>query len=45
MAAEIPGARLAVLEGAGHISNIEAPGRFNAALAAFLAEPALRAAA
>jgi pimeloyl-ACP methyl ester carboxylesterase len=37
MAARIPGARLAELPGAGHISNIEAPGAFNAALGAFLA--------
>lgn len=33
----IPGARLVVIEGAGHVSNIEAPGAFNAALLAFLA--------
>lgn len=38
MAAAIRGARLAIIEGAGHISNIEAPAEFNAALAAFLAE-------
>lgn len=36
MAAAIPGARLVVLDGAGHISNLEAPQAFNAALAAFL---------
>lgn len=26
----IPGARLAIIPGAGHVSNLEAPGRFNA---------------
>jgi len=36
MAGAIPGARLHVLEGAGHISNVEAPAAFNAALDAFL---------
>lgn len=36
MAAAIPGAALVVLDGAGHVSNIEAPDAFNAALAAFL---------
>jgi 3-oxoadipate enol-lactonase len=36
MAAAIPGARLAVLDGAGHISNIEAPDAFDKALADFL---------
>jgi 3-oxoadipate enol-lactonase len=38
MAAAIPGARLVELPEAGHISNIEAPEAFNAALAAFLAQ-------
>ena len=33
----IPGARLAVLPGAGHLSNLEAPDAFNAAVRAFLA--------
>ncbi len=33
----IAGAELAVIEGAGHMSNLEQPARFNAALAAFLA--------
>lgn len=36
MAAAIPGARLTVLDGAGHISNIEAPDAFEEALADFL---------
>lgn len=36
MAARIPGARFVELPGAGHISNIEAPDAFNAALEAFL---------
>jgi 3-oxoadipate enol-lactonase len=36
MAAAIPGARLVELAGAGHISNIEAPDAFNAALDDFL---------
>jgi len=36
MAERIPGARFVELAGAGHISNIEAPAAFNAALAAFL---------
>ncbi len=40
MARAIPGARLAVIEGAGHISNIEAPDAFNAALDAFLRDVA-----
>lgn len=38
MAAAIPDARFAVIEGAGHISNLEAPDEFNRILAAFLAE-------
>jgi 3-oxoadipate enol-lactonase len=37
MAAGIPGARLHIIAGAGHVSNIEAPAEFNAALDAFLA--------
>lgn len=45
MAGEIPGARLAVIEGAGHISNIEAPDRFNAALSEFLGDLERRRAA
>ncbi len=36
MAERIPGARFVAIEGAGHISNIEAPDAFNAALDAFL---------
>lgn len=38
MAEAVPGARLSVIDGAGHISNVEAPVAFNAALDAFLAE-------
>lgn len=33
----IPGAELAVIEGAGHLSNLEQPGEFNQTLARFLA--------
>jgi 3-oxoadipate enol-lactonase len=36
MAAAIPGARFEVIEGAGHLSNLERWDAFNAALAAFL---------
>lgn len=36
MAGRIPGARLVEIPGSGHISNIEAPHAFNAALGAFL---------
>jgi 3-oxoadipate enol-lactonase len=36
MAAAIPGARLTVIEGAGHLSNLERWDAFNAALAGFL---------
>jgi len=32
----IPGARLCVIEGAGHLSNLERPEAFNAALAQFI---------
>lgn len=38
----IPGARFAVVENAGHVSNADAPGRFNALLRAFLATAASR---
>jgi pimeloyl-ACP methyl ester carboxylesterase len=38
MHALVPGSRLVVIPGAGHLSNIEAPERFNAALGAFLSE-------
>jgi pimeloyl-ACP methyl ester carboxylesterase len=36
MAAKIPGAKKAVIEGAGHAANIDKPEAFNAALLAFL---------
>jgi pimeloyl-ACP methyl ester carboxylesterase len=36
MAEAIPGARLEVIRGAGHLSNLEQPARFNAVLAQFL---------
>lgn len=36
MAERIPGARLVEIAGSGHISNIEAPAAYNAALEAFL---------
>lgn len=39
MAGRIPGARLAVLPRAGHLSNLEAPEAFNAAVAGFLSAP------
>jgi pimeloyl-ACP methyl ester carboxylesterase len=29
MAEQIPGAELSVIQGAGHLSNVEAPGEFN----------------
>lgn len=38
LAAAIPGARLRLLPGAGHVSNLEAEAGFNTALHAFLAE-------
>jgi 3-oxoadipate enol-lactonase len=44
MAARIPGARLTIIEGAGHLSNIEQPESFNAAVLAFLLEHRDRAA-
>jgi pimeloyl-ACP methyl ester carboxylesterase len=37
MAAATPGANDIMIEGAGHISNIEAPDRFLAAIEPFLA--------
>jgi pimeloyl-ACP methyl ester carboxylesterase len=36
MAEQIPGAELAIIEGAGHLSNLEAPESFNDLLRAFL---------
>jgi 3-oxoadipate enol-lactonase len=36
MAERIPGARLTLIEGAGHLSNIEQPEKFNRAVLAFL---------
>jgi len=39
MAATIPGATLAVLPRAGHLSNLERPAEFNAALQNFLQSP------
>ncbi len=38
MARRIPGARLAVVRGAGHLSNLEQPDAFNAAVLPFLLE-------
>ena len=38
MAAKIPATEHATLGGAGHLSNLEAPHRFNAALLDFLAK-------
>jgi 3-oxoadipate enol-lactonase len=40
MAQRIPGAELVVLEGCGHLSNLEQPERFNAALLDFLSRRA-----
>ncbi|MBO1901779.1 alpha/beta fold hydrolase [Leucobacter weissii] len=40
LAAEIPGARLAILEGAGHQSNTQSPESFSAELNRFLGGPA-----
>jgi pimeloyl-ACP methyl ester carboxylesterase len=36
LAAAIPGARLVTIPGAGHLSNLEQPGHFNAAVHSFL---------
>lgn len=38
MAARIPGARYAAIDGAGHIANVEQPAAFHAALVGFLQE-------
>ena len=38
MAAKIPGAKKAVIEGAGHASNIDQPDAFNAAVLGFLGD-------
>lgn len=38
MARRIPGARLALIEGAGHLSNLEQPERFNQVVLEFLLE-------
>jgi len=43
MAARIPGARLSFIKGAGHLSNLEQPEAFNAAVLAFLLEHRERA--
>lgn len=37
IAQSIPGARLEIIEGAGHVANADAPGPFNALLRSFLA--------
>jgi 3-oxoadipate enol-lactonase len=42
MAEQIPGARLEVIEGAGHLSNLEAPDRFNELLREHLVACGLR---
>jgi pimeloyl-ACP methyl ester carboxylesterase len=39
--AAIPGSKLVVLPGIGHIVNLEAPERFNAEVGAFLARAGL----
>jgi pimeloyl-ACP methyl ester carboxylesterase len=41
MASKIPGARCVVLEGVGHLANVEAPGTFTAAVLEFLRTRAL----
>jgi 3-oxoadipate enol-lactonase len=38
MAKRIPGARLAVISGAGHLSNLEQPGQFNQVVLRFLSD-------
>jgi pimeloyl-ACP methyl ester carboxylesterase len=41
IAALIPGARLAVIEGAGHMLPVEAPGKLNQAIAEWISRPAI----
>jgi pimeloyl-ACP methyl ester carboxylesterase len=41
MARRIPGAELVEIQGAGHLSNIEQPARFNEAVLDFLARQGL----
>ena len=43
MARRIPGARLALIRGAGHLSNLEQPEAFDAAVLGFLLEHRARA--
>jgi 3-oxoadipate enol-lactonase len=43
MARRIPGARLSLIQGAGHLSNIEQPEAFNREVLAFLMEHRKRA--
>jgi 3-oxoadipate enol-lactonase len=38
MARRIPGAKLAILSGAGHLSNLEQPGQFNTVVLQFLSQ-------
>ena len=38
IAAHIPGSELSIIEGAGHLSNIEAPDEFNRIVGTFLAK-------
>jgi pimeloyl-ACP methyl ester carboxylesterase len=45
MVRRIPGARLAIVRGAGHLSNLEQPEAFNAAVLPFLLEHRDRASA
>jgi pimeloyl-ACP methyl ester carboxylesterase len=36
MAAQIPGSRVEIIDGAGHLSNLERPDAFNAAVRPFI---------